>query len=71
MKCVSNGYTNPNTNPETLTMITLTLTLRPSRPFKDIFVRKSKPEKLCQRTPYVLKFVSNNYTNSNADPIRR
>jgi len=69
MKCVSNGYTNPNTNPKTLTTITLTLTLTPSRPFKEFFVRKSKPEKFCQRTRYVLKFVSNNYTNSNTDPI--
>jgi len=71
MKCVPNGYTNTNTNPKTLTTLTLTLTLRSSRPFKEIFVRKSKPEKLYQRTRYVLKFVSNKYTNSNTDPIRR
>src|SRR6218665_3173885 len=64
MKCVSNGCTSPNTNPKSLTTLTLSLTLRPSRPFKDIFVRKSKPEKLCQRTRYVLKFVSNKITIS-------
>jgi len=37
MKCVSNGYTNPNTNPKSdpnpkhLKTLILTLTLRPSR----------------------------------------
>jgi len=44
-----------NTNPKTLTTLTLTLTLRPSRrlpdpnrpsrPYEEIFVRNSKPEK--------------------------
>src|SRR6218665_2619528 len=35
MKYVSNGYTQPNSNPKTLTTLTLTLTLKPSRPFKE------------------------------------
>src|SRR6218665_2490204 len=52
MKIVSTDYTNPNPNPKTLTTITLTLTLRPSRLFKEIFVLKFKPVKLCQRTRY-------------------
>jgi len=73
MKCVSNDYTNPNTNPKTLstypnpnpkTLRALTLTLNDPR----CLINKSFPQfqarKLpCQRTRYVLKFVCNNYTN--------
>src|SRR6218665_2638927 len=60
MKCMSNDYTNPNTNPKTLTA--LTLTLNDPHDLINKFFMQFLAEKLqCQRTRYVLKFLSNNF----------
>jgi len=41
---VSNDYTNPTINPNTLTTLTIADPNRPSWPYKEIFVHNSKPE---------------------------
>jgi len=64
---VSNDYTNPNTNPKTLT--TLTLNLADPHGLINKFLSALKLQ--CKQTHYVVKFFYNNFTNPNtANPIR-
>ena len=70
MKCVSNDYTNPNTKPKALTTLTLILT-DPHCLIKKLYPQFQAGKLPYQGTRYELKFVSNNYTYPNTDPIRR